>query len=61
MTEHLDKNVNGLGNSLGKVNFGDLPIGQNEDVEFSQELADEADIKAQKRAAEADRRVKNGE
>ncbi|OUS77540.1 YfhD family protein [Paenibacillus sp. MY03] len=61
MTEHLDKNVNGLGNSLEKVNFGDLPIGQNEDVEFSQELADEADIKAQKRAAEADRRVKNGE
>ena len=56
-----DKNAKAFGNSLEKVNFGDLPIGQNEDVEFSEELADEADKVAQRRAAEADRRAKNGD
>lgn len=47
-------------NSLKKVNFGDLPAnvqdGKAEDVEFSEELADEADRIAQKRAALADSR-----
>ncbi|WP_138753321.1 YfhD family protein [Paenibacillus sinopodophylli] len=43
-------------NSLEKENFGNLPVGQNEDVEFSEELADEADRKAAQRAAEADAR-----
>ncbi|REE93075.1 YfhD-like protein [Paenibacillus taihuensis] len=42
-----------------KVNFADLPIGKNEDVEFSEELADEADRVAQQRAAEADARAQN--
>lgn len=40
-----------------KVNFGNLPIGKNEDVEFSEEMADEADRVAQQRAAEADARA----
>lgn len=47
-------------NSLKKVNFGDLPAnnqdGKAEDVEFSEELADEADRIAQERAAQADSR-----
>jgi hypothetical protein len=33
-----------------------LSIGKNEDVEFSAELADEADFEAAERAAEADNR-----
>lgn len=33
-----------------------LPVAKNEDVEFSQELADQADVTAQRRAEEADRR-----
>ncbi|CAH0119638.1 MULTISPECIES: YfhD family protein [unclassified Paenibacillus] len=33
-----------------------LPVAKNEDVEFAQELADQADVTAQRRAAEADRR-----
>lgn len=41
-----------------RVNFGDLPIGSEEDVEFSEELADEDDFEAQERAAEADARAK---
>ncbi|RJX38260.1 YfhD family protein [Paenibacillus pinisoli] len=44
-------------NEPEKVNFGQLPIGKNEDVEFSEELADEADRKAQQRANEADQRA----
>lgn len=44
-------------NMLEKENFGRLPIGKNEDVEFSEELADENDKKAQKRSAEADERA----
>ncbi|MBH5318150.1 YfhD family protein [Paenibacillus sp. GSMTC-2017] len=43
-------------NDLEKQNFAELPIGKNEDVEFSEELADEADRKAQQRANEADQR-----
>ncbi|MHA6483710.1 YfhD family protein [Paenibacillus sp. strain BS8-2] len=47
-------------NTLGKVNFGDLPASNQgfgaEDVEFSEEIADEADHMAQERAAQADRR-----
>ncbi|MDQ6421134.1 YfhD family protein [Paenibacillus sp. LHD-117] len=46
-------------NNMEKVNFGDLPIGKSEDVEFSEELADEADRKAQQRAAAADERMEN--
>ncbi|MFC5651771.1 YfhD family protein [Paenibacillus solisilvae] len=42
---------------MEKVNFGNLPIGKNEDVEFSEELADEDDKQAQQRAAEADKRA----
>ncbi|WP_123043550.1 YfhD family protein [Cohnella candidum] len=34
----------------------DLPTASAEDVEFSEELADEDDREAQQRAAEADRR-----
>ncbi|GGG56082.1 YfhD family protein [Paenibacillus radicis (ex Gao et al. 2016)] len=41
-------------NELEKQNFANLPIGENEDVEFSEELADEADRKAAQRAAQAD-------
>lgn len=44
-------------NELEKVNFAELPIAKGEDVEFSEELADEADHKAAERAAAADRRV----
>lgn len=47
-------------NSMEKVNFGDLPANipsnKAEDVEFSEELADEADRIAQERAAAADQR-----
>ncbi|WP_139994327.1 YfhD family protein [Paenibacillus paridis] len=42
--------------NLEKENFGNLPVGENEDVEFSEELADEADRKAAERAAAADQR-----
>ena len=45
-------------NNLEKINFAELPIGQNEDVEFSEELADEDDRKAQQRARAADERAK---
>lgn len=45
-------------NDLEKQNFAELPIGQNEDIEFSEELADEADRKAQQRAKAADQRAK---
>lgn len=34
-----------------------LPIGKNEDVEFSRELADENDLEAQARAKAADERA----
>ncbi|WP_081735182.1 YfhD family protein [Paenibacillus gorillae] len=44
-------------NELEKQNFANLPIGENEDVEFSEELADEADRKAAQRAAQADQRA----
>ncbi|SDW89239.1 YfhD family protein [Paenibacillus sp. CF384] len=44
---------------LEKQNFAELPIGKNEDVEFAEELADEADKKAMQRAAEADARAQN--
>ncbi|SFE99949.1 YfhD-like protein [Paenibacillus catalpae] len=46
---------------MEKVNFGDLPVGKNEDVEFSEELADEADKQAERRAAAADSRAQNGQ
>lgn len=46
-------------NNLEKQNFAELPVGANEDVEFSEELADEADRKAQQRAKEADERVQH--
>ncbi|WP_219836284.1 YfhD family protein [Paenibacillus sp. R14(2021)] len=42
---------------LEKQNFANLPIGKNEDVEFSEENADDADRIAMKRAEEADARV----
>jgi len=42
---------------LNKQNFGTLPIGGNEDVEFSEELADENDKEAQRRAEAADTRA----
>jgi hypothetical protein len=51
-----DNNNNNNNNSLEKTNFGNLPVGKNEDVEFSEELADEADRKAAQRAAAADER-----
>ncbi|MBD3917922.1 YfhD family protein [Paenibacillus sp. PR3] len=50
--------VNLKKSDMEKVNFGNLPIAENEDVEFSEELADEADRVAQQRAAAADQRAK---
>ncbi|GFN30317.1 YfhD family protein [Paenibacillus xylaniclasticus] len=50
--------VNLKKNNMEDVNFGNLPIVENEDVEFSEELADEDDKVAQRRAEAADRRVK---
>lgn len=44
-------------NEMEKVNFAELPLGKAEDVEFSEELADEADRTAQQRAKEADKRA----
>ncbi|MDQ0058386.1 YfhD family protein [Paenibacillus harenae] len=44
-------------NQLEKINFATQPDGKVEDVEFSEELADEADRQAAQRAAEADRRA----
>ncbi|NBD22879.1 YfhD family protein [Paenibacillus glycinis] len=43
--------------NLEKQNFAELPIGKNEDVEFSEEQADDADKVAMKRAEEADARA----
>ncbi|MGM0880663.1 MAG: YfhD family protein [Bacillota bacterium] len=43
-------------NDFEKINFAQLPIAKNEDVEFSEELADEADRQAARRAAAADQR-----
>ncbi|MBW7473734.1 YfhD family protein [Paenibacillus oenotherae] len=40
--------------NLQNQNFANLPAGQNEDVEFSEALADADDQQAQKRAAQAD-------
>jgi hypothetical protein len=40
-----------------EADYDALPIGSEEDVEFSEELADHEDIEAQQRAAEADRRA----
>ena len=34
-----------------------LPIGHNEDVQYQAEMADEADLEAQKRARAADQRA----
>lgn len=42
---------------MEKVNFGNLPIGKREDVEYSEELADTDDIEAAERAAAADARA----
>lgn len=44
-------------NKMEKVNFARLPVGKEEDVEFSEELADEADRQAQQRARQADERA----
>jgi len=38
-----------------------LPIGRNEDVEYSEELADADDLEAQERAEAADRRQTGGQ
>lgn len=43
---------------MDKINFAELPVSQNEDVEFAEELADSADLKAQERAAQANKRAK---
>lgn len=43
-------------NDMEKINFAQLPVAKNEDVEFSEELADEADREAARRAAAADQR-----
>jgi hypothetical protein len=37
--------------------YDSLPMASEEDVEFSEELADHEDVEAQHRAAEADRRA----
>nr|WP_239565812.1 YfhD family protein [Paenibacillus sacheonensis] len=49
-----------MSENLEKQNFGNLPIGKNEDVEFSEEQADNADLIAMKRAEEADARAQAG-
>ncbi|WP_318653412.1 YfhD family protein [Paenibacillus rhizovicinus] len=46
-----------MSENLKKQNFANLPIGKNEDVEFAEEQADEADRIAMKRAEEADARA----
>ncbi|MFC4811330.1 YfhD family protein [Paenibacillus sp. GCM10023250] len=46
-----------MSENLEKQNFGNLPIGKNEDVEFSEEQADDADRIAMKRAEDADARA----
>jgi|GEM_PF-1006930 len=51
-----DKNMKD-NNFMEKVNFGNLPVGKAEDVEYSEELADAEDLKAAQRAAAADRRA----
>lgn len=61
MASHQNNKTNTFGNSMKKVNFGDLPIGEYEDVEFSEEFADEDDREAQERARAADQRMRNGE
>jgi|GEM_PF-1550992 hypothetical protein len=38
-----------------------LPVGRNEDVEYSAELADADDLEAQERAKAADRRQTGGQ
>lgn len=45
---------------LEKQNFATLPTGKNEDVEFSEEQADDADRIALKRVEEADARAQAG-
>ncbi|WP_019536091.1 YfhD family protein [Paenibacillus ginsengihumi] len=40
----------------GRKEASGMPIGKKEDVEFSRELADQDDLKAQERAAAADTR-----
>ncbi|MFD0958618.1 YfhD family protein [Paenibacillus chungangensis] len=44
-------------NDMENINFAQLPIAKNEDVEFSEEAADNADRIAQQRANAADRRA----
>ncbi|ASS66866.1 MULTISPECIES: YfhD family protein [unclassified Paenibacillus] len=48
-----------MANSKQRAQTGnkDLPLGKNEDVEFSRELADREDLEALQRAEEADRRA----
>ncbi|MCC2685720.1 MAG: YfhD-like protein [Paenibacillaceae bacterium] len=43
-------------NDACQTEQSNLPIGKDEDVEFSAELADEDDFEAAERAAEADNR-----
>jgi hypothetical protein len=43
-------------NFMEKINFAQMPVGKEEDVEFAEELADEADRQAARRAAAADQR-----
>lgn len=45
---HLNQDAN--------VQFGDLPIGKNEDVEFSEDQMDADDKEALERAEQADQR-----
>lgn len=44
-------------NDMENINFAQLPIAKNEDVEFSEDKADDADRIAQQRAEAADRRA----
>ncbi|MFC4778547.1 YfhD family protein [Paenibacillus sp. GCM10023252] len=53
----MDKQHNNGKNDLEKQNFAELPIAKNEDVEFSEELADRDDQTANERAKAADARA----
>ncbi|MCU6707655.1 YfhD family protein [Paenibacillus sp. J5C_2022] len=50
-------NIKANATDMENINFAQLPIAKNEDVEFSEEAADNADRIAQQRAEAADRRA----
>jgi hypothetical protein len=64
--ENAEDAINAMNAAVEKNNAcqaeqNTLPVGKNEDVEFSAELADDDDFEAAERAAEADSRQQNNE